>query len=231
MKIYPYYSLTITSGTSVPQLIEHMKKHVETNQTFFNTLSANKKLGGKISERGFEIYRIDRMRSFFYICGRFIPIGNKTEIAVQMVLDPYLPIFLALWSAASLLIFLMLLCFRPSYSLITVGLMLFFPWLMSHGIFWSELERSKLFLLRAVGYDENTQVGETFHCPKCDKVVSKEDIADLKCTNCNASLEETKNILTKDISKSDSFAILLGVSHVIFTAIFIAFLVMLAKTY
>lgn len=153
----PMVTFEVQSKDSIPTIIEKIKRHVETDKSKQSFFRSNLKLAGAVSSTGFKLFRIDSPRDSFNIEGKFHSSGNATQIHIKIYLMEllYMCVFLGLWMSSGLLMLILLIVTEGvSYKTILVLVILFFPWLMFHAMFWSEIDETKEMITKAIKGEE-----------------------------------------------------------------------------
>ncbi len=149
----PMVTFEVQSKDSIPTIVEKIKRHVETDKSKQSFWNSQMKLAGTVSSTAFKLSRIDSPKGSFDIEGRFHSSGNATQIHIKIYLIEllYMGIFLGSWMFACLLMLIFLIVTEGvSYNTILVSVVLFFPWLMFHAMFWSKIDETKEMITKAI---------------------------------------------------------------------------------
>jgi hypothetical protein len=153
----PMVTFEVQSKDSIPTIIEKIKRHVEMDKSKQSFFRSNLKLAGAVSSTGFKLFRIDSPKGSFDIEGWFHSSGNATQIHIKIYLIEllYMCVFLGLWMSSGLLMLILLIVTEGvSYKTILVLVILFFPWLMFHAMFWSKIDETKEMITKAIKGEE-----------------------------------------------------------------------------
>ena len=151
--LLPMVTFELESKNAIPEIVERMKCNVETDKSKQSFWSSQMKLAGTVSSTGFKLFRIDSPKAIFDIEGRFHSSGTATQIYVKIYLTEllYMCMFLGLWTFTCLLMLTFLIVNEgANYYIILVSVVLFFPWLMFHAMFWSKIDETKKMITKAI---------------------------------------------------------------------------------